>query len=146
MSYTAPVEAGLVMQFARSVGDTDPVYGDQLTAGPGQPLATPPTFVRALEHFDPESSTRPRLPRESSEFGGSTDMVHAEQHFEYFAPFHAGDHVAVEASAGRTWTKQGRSGVLDFTETVTEYRRQDGELLVRARKVSVRTTPHDADA
>ena len=146
MTYTAPVEAGMVMLFARSVGDTDPVYGDQLTAGPRDPLVAPPTFVRALDHFDPESSTRPRLPRVSSEFGGSTDMVHAEQHFEYFAPFHAGDLVEVEASAGRTWTKQGRSGVLDFTETVTEYRRQDGELLVRARKVSVRTIPDDAHA
>jgi hypothetical protein len=146
MAYTAPVEAGLIMLFARSVGDTDSVYGDQLTAGPGEPLVAPPTFVRALDQFDPESSTRPSLPRVSHTFGGSTDMVHAEQHFEYFAPFLAGEQVVVEAFARGTWSKQGRSGRLDFTETVTEYRRQDGELLVRARKVSVRTIPHHADA
>ena len=146
MSYTAPIEAGLVMLFARSVGDTDPVYADQLTASPGDPLLTPPTFVRALEHFDPESSTRPSLPIVSSEFGGSTQIVHAEQHFEYFAPFRLGEQVVVEAFAGRTWSKKGRSGRLDFSETVTEYRRSDGDVLVRARKVSVRTVPHDADA
>jgi hypothetical protein len=146
MSFTAPIEAGLVMLFARSLGDADPVYGDQLTAGPGKPLVTPPTFVRALDQFDPHSSTRPSLPRVSHTFGGSTDIVHAEQHFEYFAPFHAGEHVVVEAFAGGSWSKRGRSGRLDFTETVTEYRRQDGELLVRARKVSVRTNPRHADA
>ncbi|RHW23810.1 hypothetical protein D0Z08_28090 [Nocardioides immobilis] len=134
------------MLFARSVGDTDPVYGDQLAAGTGEQLVTPPTFVRALDHFDPTSRTRPSLPTLSPDFGGSPNMVHAEQHFEYLAPFRAGEQVVVEAFEGRTWTKNGRSGRLDFSETVTEYRRSDGDVLVRARKVSVRTISQDADA
>jgi hypothetical protein len=41
---------------------------------------------------------------------------------------------------GETWERQGRrSGKLIFTETITEYRDQNGELVVTARGVGVRT-------
>jgi hypothetical protein len=137
MSYEAPIEPGLIMIFARSLGGVNALYADQLDAAPGQPVITPPTFVRSLDHFDPHSSTRPSLPREAPEFGGRADTVHAEQHFEYFAPFRAGEHVVVSSSPGRVWSKQGRSGHLAFAETFTEYCTPEGEVLVRARKVSV---------
>jgi N-terminal half of MaoC dehydratase len=134
------VEPGHVLLFARSVGDVDPCYQAQLPAAVGTPLVTPPTFVRALDHFDPESATRPALPRQEAGRGGRGDTVHAGQHFEYVAPFRAGDRVVIESFAGDAWTRDGRSGRLEFTETVTEYRNQEGALLVRARKVSVRTS------
>jgi len=39
-----------------------------------------------------------------------------------------------------TWEKQGRrGGALTFRETITEYRGEDGELVVTARGVGVRT-------
>jgi hypothetical protein len=41
---------------------------------------------------------------------------------------------------GKTWEKEGRrSGKLVFSETVTEYRDQNGELVITARGVGVRT-------
>ena len=41
---------------------------------------------------------------------------------------------------GETWEKQGRrGGKLVFTESVTEYRDQDGELVVTAKGLGVRT-------
>jgi hypothetical protein len=138
LAYEAPVEPGQAMLFARSLGDLEPCYAAQLSAEPGTPLVTPPTYVCALQHFDPASTTRPTLPRPEPGRGGRSDTVHAEQHFEYFGPFRAGERVVVESFAGETWTKQGRSGTLEFTETVSEYRNQAGHLLVRARKVSVR--------
>jgi len=136
------VEPGHVLLFARSVGDVDPCYEAQLSAKAGDALCAPTTFVRALEHFDPASTTRPTLPRQDPNRGGSRDIVHAEQHFEYFASFCGGDRVVVESFPGDSWTKDGRSGVLHFTETVTEYRNQQGDLIVRARKVSVRMGGH----
>jgi hypothetical protein len=141
MAYEAPIEPSHVMLFARSVGDLDACYGDQLWAEAGTPLITPPTFVRALDHFDPVSPTRPTLPKQEPGRGGRTDTVHAEQHFEYLGPFRAGDRIVVASFAGGAWTKQGRSGTLDFSETVTEYRNQLGDLLVRARKISVQMSP-----
>ena len=41
---------------------------------------------------------------------------------------------------GATWEKEGRrAGKLTFAETITEYRNQDGDLVVTARSVGVRT-------
>jgi hypothetical protein len=40
---------------------------------------------------------------------------------------------------GDRWEKQGRSGKLLFTERFTEYRDQNGELMVTARTVEVFT-------
>jgi hypothetical protein len=41
---------------------------------------------------------------------------------------------------GETWEKQGRrGGKLIFSEMITEYFKEDGELAVRARSVGVRT-------
>ena len=41
---------------------------------------------------------------------------------------------------GKSWEKEGkRAGKLLFSETVTEYRDQIGELVITARGVGVRT-------
>ena len=41
---------------------------------------------------------------------------------------------------GKTWEKEGRrGGKLVFSESVTEYRDQKGELVITARSVGVRT-------
>jgi hypothetical protein len=44
------------------------------------------------------------------------------------------------AVPGETWEKQGRrGGKLVFSDSIVEYRNQDGELVVTARAVGVRT-------
>ena len=66
--------------------------------------------------------------------------LHAEQHFEYHQPLKAGDVLTVTTKPGETWEKQGRrGGKLTFSEGITEYRNQDGELVVTARGIGVRT-------
>ena len=48
--------------------------------------------------------------------------------------------MTAETKPGKTWEKEGkRSGKLVFSETVTEYRDQNGELVITARGVGVRT-------
>jgi hypothetical protein len=45
-----------------------------------------------------------------------------------------------ETRPGKTWEKEGRrAGKLLFSETITEYRDQNDELVVTARSVGVRT-------
>ena len=45
-----------------------------------------------------------------------------------------------ETKPGKSWTKEGRrAGKLHFGETITEYRDQNGELVITARGVGVRT-------
>ncbi len=41
---------------------------------------------------------------------------------------------------GKTWEREGRrAGKLTFSESITEYRDQNGELVITARSVGVRT-------
>jgi hypothetical protein len=51
----------------------------------------------------------------------------------------AGDVLTATNRPGESWEKEGRSGKLRFSETVTEYRTLDGELVVTARSVGVMT-------
>ncbi|MFT5579873.1 MAG: hypothetical protein ACI9WS_002633, partial [Paraglaciecola psychrophila] len=66
--------------------------------------------------------------------------LHAEQHFEYHRHPQAGDVLTATLLPGKTWEKEGkRSGKLIFSESITEYRDQNGELVVTARGVGVAT-------
>ena len=66
--------------------------------------------------------------------------LHAEQHYKYHRPLRAGDVLTATTRPGERWEKEGkRGGKLVFSETITEYRDQNGELVVTARGVGVRT-------
>ncbi len=149
---TFPVEASHIMMFARSVGDTNPVYHDAAAAkdtGAGG-IVAPPTFAQAVAQFDPNYYLRPK-PGEKW-FGSakgpsgiegkppSSGGLHAEQHYEYHRHLRPGDVLTVETKPGKTWEKESkRAGKLTFSERVTEYRDQNGELVITARGVGVTT-------
>jgi acyl dehydratase len=148
-----PIEAGHILMFARAIGDENPVYSDEAharMAGAGGIIA-PPTFVQASAQFDPDYFLRPRPGRPwhgsgktpsgaPPGSGGGPGGLHAEQHYDYHLPVRAGDVLTATTVPGRTWEKEGkRAGKLVFTEAVTEYRNQHGELVVTARSVGVRT-------
>jgi hypothetical protein len=148
--YKFPVDLSAIMLFARSLGDIRPEYSD-----PDSPEAkaiggvvTPPTFVQSSAHWQPDyplDLTRPRkgpAPKHRGDDGGGGlgRGLHAEQHYEYHHPIHAGDALTVTTRPGERWEKQGRrGGKLLFSETITEYRNQDGVLCVTARSVGVQT-------
>ena len=153
-----PVEFSHIMMFARSIGDENPIYMDPdyaKTTEFGSVLA-PPTFVQSSAQFDPDYGLRPKLGKDWFGSGGSPTGIkpqaggggggggggglHAEQHYEYHRPLKAGDVLTAKSFPGKTWEKEGkRAGKLIFSESVTEYRDQNGELLVTARGVGVRT-------
>ena len=164
-----PVEASHIMMFARSVGDKNPIYHDEDYARSTEPggIIAPPTFAQASAQFDPDYGLRPKsgepwfgsgrnpsgLQRpkakdskdsKDEKSGGSSGAaaggLHAEQHFEYHRHLRPGDVLTAETRRGKTWEKQGRrAGKLVFSESVTEYRDQNGELVITARGVGVRT-------
>ena len=152
-----PVEASHILMFARSVGDYNEIYADEeyaQTTEPGSIIA-PPTFVQASAQFDPDYFLRPKpgtpwfgsgkeptsIKKEgSSGGGGGGGGLHAEQHYVYHRHPKPGDVLTATVKPGKKWEKQGkRSGKLLFSETVTEYRAQNGELVVTARSVGVQT-------
>lgn len=161
-----PIEAGHVMAFARAIGDFNAVYHDPdaaATVAAGGLLA-PPTFVQASAQYDPDYPLRPRpgvtwfgsgatpsgvlappgggavAAAGATSGGGGGTGLHAEQHYEYHRPVRPGEVLTLTVREGRSWEKQGRrGGLLKFRESITEYRGDDGELVVVARSVGVRT-------
>lgn len=153
-----PVEAGHIMMFARAVGDPNPVYADADYAAGSEAggIIAPPTFAQASAQFDPDYVLRPKIgepwfgsgreatgvKRDPTSGGGSGSGgrgLHAEQHFEYHRHLRPGDVLSATTRAGDRWEREGRSGKLLFSETITEYRDQDGELVITARGVGVVT-------
>jgi hypothetical protein len=147
--------------FARSVGDPNPIYADEEYAASSEVghVIAPPTFVQAGAQFDPDWPLRPKIgepwfgsgrnptgtPRPDDgggggRGGGMARGLHAEQHFEYHRHLRPGDVLRAETRPGKTWEKEGRrAGKLVFSETITDYRDQNDELVITARSVGVRT-------
>ncbi len=152
-----PIEAGHILMFARSVGDDNRIYSDDEYAKKTEAgsIVAPPTFVQSSAQFDPDYFLRPKvgkpwfgsgknptgISREGGGGGGGGGGgLHAEQHYEYHRHPKPGDVLTATTTPGKTWEKEGkRSGKLVFSESVTEYRDQKGELVVTARSVGVRT-------
>lgn len=145
-----PIERGHVMMFARAIGDHNPAYFAEEGA------IAPPTFVIADLHFDPASPLRPHPDRPwhgsgrnpTSRSAGNGDgggdragmALHAEESFEIRRPVRVGEVLTKTSRPGKTWEREGRrGGKLRFSETLHEYRDSDGELVVIARQVGVRT-------
>lgn len=155
---TFPVEASHILMFARSVGDDNAVYADADYAAKteARSIIAPPTFAQASAQFDPDYVLRPKPGKPwfgsgknpsgivrgegGGGGGGNGGGLHAEQHFEYHRHLKPGDVLTATSLPGKTWEKEGRrSGKLIFSESVTEYRDQSGELVITARGVGVRT-------
>ena len=160
-----PIEYSHIMMFARSVGDANNIYYDQDYAASTEPggVIAPPTFVQASAQFDPDYFLRPKIGQEwfgsakgptgitpkpksdaeksgEKKESGSGGGLHAEQHYVYHRHPKVGDVLTATTKSGKTWEKQGRrGGNLVFSESITEYRDQNGDLVITATGVGVRT-------
>ena len=149
-----PVEAGHIMLFARSVGDTNQVYYDEDYAKTteAEGIIAPPTFVQASAQWEDDYPLRPTIgepwfgsgkeptgvKRESS--GGGGGGLHAEQHYEYHRHLRPGDVLHSVNKPGEKWERESkRAGTLKFSEAITEYYDQNNELVITARSVGVQT-------
>ena len=139
---TFPVEASHIMMFSRSIGDFSADYDAN--------AAAPPTYAQSVAQFNPDYFLR--MKDDEPWFGSgknpsgiegkpaSSGGLHAEQHFEYERPIRPGDVLTVSTRDGNTWERESkRAGKLMFSERITEYRDQNGDLVCTARSVGVKT-------
>ena len=140
-----PIEAGHVLTFRRALGHDDAERGADTTQGD---QVAPATFVQASAQFDPDYILRPKPAAPWWGSGGDAGFMpsgggglHAEQHYVYHQPVRVGQVLSSSTREGRTWQKSGRSGVLHFVESITEYVDANGELIVTATSVGVRREP-----
>jgi hypothetical protein len=161
--YRFHVDRTAILTFASALGETNRIFWDEDYAA-GTPLGgviAPPTFAAASAHWDPNYFLRgirqipaaPETPvapapattskqEEKSEegAGGIANILHAEQRYEYHRALRPGMSLTVTTRPGERWTKEGRrGGTLHFGETVSEFRDDDGNLVLTATNVGVRT-------
>ena len=153
-----PVDRSSILLFASSLGEENPIYYDEDYAK-GTPLGgviAPPTFAVASSHWNPTYFLRgvrriPAPPPAASGARGAAGtaeeddgdlrrVLHGEQRFDYHKPVRPGMQLRVTTRAGKQWEREGkRGGKLRFSETVSEYRDENGELVVTATMVGVVT-------
>jgi N-terminal half of MaoC dehydratase len=154
VSILLPIEAGAILMFARSLGDLNPRWYDEESeaAKCHGGVSAPPTFVATIAQFDPDwpyrptpgepwwgSGRGPGTPAPTTGGSGGTSL-HAEQHYEYTRPLRPGDVLSAERVEGKTWEKQSaRAGTLRFSEEITRFHDQAGELVMTATRVRVVT-------
>jgi len=131
---TMHVERGKIREFARAIKDDDPLYFDEAYAERAAGGIMPPvTFLQTASHWD-DGSGRPRLPFDLKR------VLHGEQEYEFLKPIHAGDVLTARSRIVDVYDKPGkRGGSMNFVVTETEYTNQRGELVARARHITIET-------
>jgi hypothetical protein len=158
--YTFHVDLTSIMLFASALGETNKIYYDEEWAAEthlGEVIA-PPTFPAASSHWDPNYGLRgvrkiPEPPPRKAEpekpddgapgrrAGGLGRGLHGEQHYHYHRPVTPGMKLTVTSRPGKRWQKDGkRGGKLHFSETISEFRDDSGQLVVTARSVGIQTS------
>ena len=158
-----PVDLTSIMLFASALGETNPIYYDEEHAAttPVGGVIAPPSFAAAGAHWDPDYFLKgvrkipPPKPRPAPEVSASSSdeegggsggggnlnrVLHGEQRFVYHKPMQPGMRLTVTSHRGKSWEKEGRrGGTMRFSESVSEYRDENGDLVTTAISVGIVT-------
>ena len=132
---TMHVERGKIREFAAAIKDDDPLYFDEEYArGAAGGIMPPVTFLQTVQHWDAAGESRPRVPFDLRR------VLHGEQEYEFLKPIHAGDVLTAVSKIVDVYDKPGkRGGSMNFVVTESEYRNPRGELVARARHITIET-------
>ncbi len=130
-AFRTVAEAGRLRFFAKTIGETNPVYFDESAAhDAGHPaLPLPPTFLFSLEFEQPDTSWREQIGIELPR------ILHGEQTFTYHRLAYAGDVLQFESRIADIYDKKG--GALEFVVRETRVTNQRGEHVADLRSVIV---------
>lgn len=103
------VEAGALKKFARSTGQSDPIYTDEeaARAGPLGVLVASPTY---LSTFTNETLGRGLIYKDLP----FAMFLHTDDHVESLRPILAGDEIRAVARYADAYLREGRSGPMLF--------------------------------
>ena len=130
-TFLATAEAGQLRFFAKSTGETNPIYFDEQAArDAGHPnLPLPPTFLFSLEFQIPSNAWRDELGIVTAR------ILHGEESFRYHRMAYAGDTLRFDVRIADIYDKKG--GALEFVVRETRVTNQHGEHVADLRSVLV---------
>ena len=124
------IEKGHIRRFAEAIGDENPVYSDGEYAEKSRHggIIAPPTFPIALRVG---SNVRDGLDIDNKK------ILHGEMEFEYLRPLKAGDEITCRSEIVEFYTKEGKSGKMDFILTETTGVDRNGAKVYVSRSTTV---------
>ena len=123
------VEAGAVQDYARAIGETNPVYFDLAAA---RDAGYPSVRVAPAYFFCLESKLGFALEVKKLLDFDVRRILHAEQSFAYHAPAFAGDTLTFDTTLVDIYDKKG--GALEFFVTQSRITNQNGVHVADVRK------------
>ena len=129
---TFDVEKGRLKFFAKAIGETDAIYGDEEAAKQAgyASIPAPPTFGFCLEMES--NSLWDNIAAMGVPVG---KILHGSQTFTYHKPICAGDKITFETKVSNIYDKKG--GALEFIEEDSVGKNQNGEVVVELHRVIV---------
>ena len=126
-----PVTSEMIVSFARSTGESSPLYLDEEAAQNSKHggIIAPPTYCNMFL----SGMSRPDI---KLEFGDL--RFFASQSIECLAPVRPGDTLHVTTELKEVYPKTGRSGMMVFAVWQTRFTNQDGETVALVDESFVR--------
>lgn len=137
-AFEFPIEKGKIREFARALGDKNPIYADEEYARSMgfRSIPAPPTYTASFLHHVPDENFLLNL-MEKMGISVATS-VHGESEFEYIRPICAGDVLTVRIKVKDYYQKKGkRGGKMNFITVEADYTNQDGELVQKDRMLFI---------
>lgn len=123
--YEFTVERGKIREFARAIGDPNPLHHDvEAARAAGYPdLVAPLTFATCIDLWGgPDFEELARRLRMDP-----LRVLHGEQEYEYRGAICAGDTIRARSRIRREMERRGSRGVLRIVEVETTYTNQHGQ-------------------
>lgn len=127
---TSTIETGAIIRFAEAIGDTNPIFNDEITARKSRygGLIAPPTFLRSMKTMPPEIPFE--IPFDRILDGGSS--------WEYFHPVRANDAITAVGKVIDINERNGRMGLMVFMTTEISYTNQFNDLVATQVNTTIR--------
>ena len=134
---THDVEKGAIIKFAEAIGDTNPIFNDEVAARKSRygGMVAPPTFLRSINPGPLKVEFR--SPYSANLDGGSE--------WEYFEPIRPGDRITVTTMIADIYERAGRLGNMLFQVRETKYVNQFGNTVAKQRTTGISYQPPEED-
>ena len=132
--FVVTIERGRIKDFARAIGDTNPLYLDDRVGQASEwgDIVAPPTFMTTFREAGGDGSEFLR------ELGTDISrLLHGEQEFELRRPLRPGDTLLCRSRIVDIYEKTGRSGPMGMVLRETVATDKSGEIVGAMRHITV---------
>ena len=132
--YTVTVERGRIKDFARAIGDLNPLYLDDEMGRASRwgDIIAPPTFPITFRDERADSGAMLK------DLGVDISrLLHGEQEFEFFRQIRPGETFLCRTKITDIYEKAGRSGPMAFVVRETAVTDGDNEIVAKMRHITV---------